>query len=75
IYESSLIDPLEACLLEHPSLLEANDDNSEISEIVNLLNSSQVLEIKEWRQKFEELPPRTNPPIPSSEKPPKLDLK
>ncbi|CAK9138193.1 unnamed protein product, partial [Ilex paraguariensis] len=41
VYDSSLFDPLEACLLEHSSLLEINENNSEISVLTELLNSSQ----------------------------------
>ncbi|CAK9135298.1 unnamed protein product, partial [Ilex paraguariensis] len=75
VYDSSLFDPLEARLLEQSSLLEMNENNSENFEFINWLNSSKVLEMKESRQKFEELPPKTNPAVPSSNKTLKLDLK
>ena len=64
---SILSDPLDVCLI--------CSNISEVESIYPFFDSSQVQEKKYWKPKPEELPPRTNKPVPSSVQPPKLELK
>ena len=64
---SILSDPLDVCSI--------CSNISEVESIYPFFDSSQVQEKKYWKPKPEELPPRTNKPVPSSVQPPKLELK
>jgi hypothetical protein len=67
---SCFFDPLEACLDNFCDF--GNYENYQVAYIYSLLESSQVLEANAWRPKFEELPPCSMIPKPSSMQAPKL---